>query len=161
MYRYAILFITLSVCLSSSTTAQYIPFGFWKSKNHWKQKQYFKAPNASADDRFGDGVAMWGDTIVIGAPNEDSDQKGVFTSTAGSNDNAVNTGAVYVYRNTGGIWNLEAYIKANNADDNDRFGARVEIYENTIAIAALEEDSNSPLINGCLLYTSPSPRDRG
>ena len=35
---------------------------------------YIKAPNAEAGDNFGASVSMDGDTLVVGAPLEDSSQ---------------------------------------------------------------------------------------
>src|SRR5205823_3718738 len=41
------------------------------------QQAYLKASNAAAFDQFGYSVAISGDTVVVGAPDEDSSATGV------------------------------------------------------------------------------------
>jgi hypothetical protein len=60
-----------------------------------------KAANTGVSDNFGISLSISGDTIVVGANAEDSNQT---TITNGTSANATNTaagaGAVYVYRHT-------------------------------------------------------------
>lgn len=61
----------------------------------WKQQAYIKASNTDADDQFGLGVSLDGDTLVVGAAREDSNGKGL---TANEADNsAESSGAVYLF----------------------------------------------------------------
>ena len=54
----------------------------------WSQQAYLKASNTDAGDNFGYAVAVSGDTVVVGAPLEDS------SATGGEADNsAANSGA--------------------------------------------------------------------
>ncbi|MCA9582095.1 MAG: FG-GAP repeat protein, partial [Myxococcales bacterium] len=64
------------------------------------------ASNGDLDDLFGYSVAVFGDAIVVGAPQEDSSSAGA----PGSND-ADAAGAVYVFRRTGGVWMEEQFVK--------------------------------------------------
>src|SRR6476660_2748619 len=57
------------------------------------QQDYIKASNTGADDRFGYLIAFSGDTLVVGAPNEDSNANGVNGNQ--TNDNSTDSGAVY------------------------------------------------------------------
>ncbi len=41
------------------------------------QQAYLKASNTGSGDRFGSSLAISGDTVVVGAPNEDSSATGV------------------------------------------------------------------------------------
>ena len=52
------------------------------------------------------------------------------------------SGAVYVFTRTGGVWTQQAYLKASNTDARDQFGVSVAISGDTIAVGAQFEDSN-------------------
>jgi hypothetical protein len=103
------------------------------------EARYLKASNTQADDRFGSAVAMWGDTLVVGAPGEDGSGGG-----DGSDDSAPLSGAAYVYvRDGSGSWSQQAYLKASNTGVSDQFGAAVAIHEDTVVIGAIFEDSGT------------------
>jgi hypothetical protein len=64
----------------------------------WAQEAYLKASNAAATDYFGNSTSINGDTIVVGAYNEDSNQTTITNGTSSSADNSAGqAGAVYVY----------------------------------------------------------------
>jgi hypothetical protein len=64
----------------------------------WVLDAYFKTSNPDIEDHFDQAVAINGDTIVIGAPREDS-----ATGSGDPSDNSVSdAGAVYVYVREGG-----------------------------------------------------------
>ena len=114
------------------------------------QQAYLKAGNAEEDDLFGRSVAVSGDTIVVGAPFEDSSATGVTNGPGGSADNsAVYAGAAYVFVRNGATWSQQAYLKAGNADASDNFGSSVAISGDTAIVGALFEASNATgVING-------------
>jgi hypothetical protein len=58
---------------ASDAGAVYI---FVRSGGSWSQQAYLKASNTGAGDRFGQDVAISGDTVVVGANDEDSDATG-------------------------------------------------------------------------------------
>jgi hypothetical protein len=57
---------------------------------------YLKASNAQSDDVFGASAAVFGDTIVVGAPVEASAATGVNGNQ--SSNSAAQSGAAYVFR---------------------------------------------------------------
>ena len=65
----------------------------------WTQQAYLKAPNAGANDYFGGySVGVSGDTIVVGAQGEGSNQNTITNGATASDDNtASNAGAVYAF----------------------------------------------------------------
>ena len=64
----------------------------------WVQEAYLKAPNAEAYDSFGSSVAVSGDTVAVGAYNEDSNQTTITNGVTASADNtASSAGAVYIF----------------------------------------------------------------
>lgn len=118
---------------------------FRRRDTGWVQEAYIKASNTQIEDSFG-SVALDGDLLAVGATGEDSAATGV---NGDQQDNgSQNSGAVYVFRRTGGRWSQEAYIKASNPENDDRFGISVAVSGNTLAVGATGEDSASPLING-------------
>lgn len=136
---------------------------FKRSGTSWAHEAYLKAPNGEAGDTFGDSVAISGDTIVVGVPNEDSNQTTITNgATASSNNAAANSGAVYVFKRSGTSWAQEAYLKAPNAEAGDRFGWSVAVNGDTIAVGALYEDSNQTSItNGTSASGDNSETDSG
>jgi hypothetical protein len=119
---------------------------FVRSGTSWSQQAYLKASNTDIGDAFGSAVAIHGDTIVVGAPDEDSFASGV---NGNQFDNTVsNAGAAYVFSRSGTTWTQQAYLKASNTEADDHFGEAVAVHGNRIAVGAKDEDSNATGING-------------
>ncbi|HHZ98286.1 MAG TPA: hypothetical protein EYN68_01745, partial [Candidatus Marinimicrobia bacterium] len=114
----------------------------------WEQEAYIKASNSEANDYFGNSVALDGDTLVVGAYGEDSNQTTITNdnSTASSNNSNSRSGAVYVYKRTGTTWTQEAYVKASNSEATDWFGSSVALDGDTLAVGAYKEESSQTTI---------------
>ncbi len=113
----------------------------------WSQQAYIKASNTEAGDLFGQSVALSGDTVVVGAPHEQSGATGIDGDQ--NNNNAPEAGAVYVFTRDGvGIWSQQAYVKASNADARDFFGLSVALSADRLAVGALLEASAATGIDG-------------
>jgi len=122
---------------------------FVRSGGVWSQQAYLKASNTGAGDQFGLALALSGDTLVVGAPFEDSNSPGVNGNQ--NNESGQNSGAAYVFTRNAGVWSQQAYLKASNPGgtvSGDNFGHAVSISTNTIAVGAWSEDSNATGING-------------
>jgi hypothetical protein len=100
----------------------------------------------SGQDYFGYSVSISGDTIVVGAYEEDSNAIGVNGDQ--NNNDAINSGAAYVFVRDGINWTQQAYLKASNTGAGDQFGFSVSISGDTIVVGAHEEDSNAVGVNG-------------
>jgi uncharacterized delta-60 repeat protein len=100
---------------------------------------------ANAGDLFGASVAISGDTVVIGAPGEDSSTAGVSSSP---DEAAPNSGAAYVFVRSGATWSQQAYLKASQVTAGDAFGSTVSISGNTLVVGSPKEDRNSLGIAG-------------
>lgn len=110
----------------------------------WSQQAYIKAVNDFTDNNSGDGfgssVAIWEDTLLVGAPGEDSNARGV--NGDWSNNNSLDAGAVYVFVRAGGVWRFQAYIKASNTPVVNafiRFGTSVAVSGDTAVVGAPNE----------------------
>ncbi|MCB1207864.1 MAG: hypothetical protein KDK97_00995 [Verrucomicrobiales bacterium] len=122
----------------SQTGAVYV---YVRNGTEWVQQAYLKASNPDIDDHFGQTVAISGNTIVVGAPDEDSAAQSVNGDQA--NNDQASTGAAYVFVRTGTSWVQQAYLKGSNIDSLDSFGVAVAIDGNTIAVGADGEQSGS------------------
>lgn len=128
---------------NNSTGDSGAAYVFRKTESVWAQEAYLKGSGISVNDNFGYAVAISGDTIIVGASQEDSDETGPKNGTAGgANDNMANSGAAYVFRRTGTTWVQEAYLKGSNTTAGDQFGVRVAISGDTAVVAAGNEDSS-------------------
>lgn len=110
------------------------------------QEAYVKASNPNVDDHFGAAVAISGKTLVIGAPDEDSNASGVNGNQ--TNNSLSSSGAAYVFvKGDNGAWTQQAYLKASDPALNARFGSAVAISGNIIAVGAPGSDSNTGAVH--------------
>jgi hypothetical protein len=125
---------------------------FTKSNNVWQQEAYIKPDNTGAGDHFGSSISLSGDgkTLVVGAEKESSNATVI--DGDGTNDLAVNSGAVYVFYKSTTSWVQQAYLKSSNSQANDEFGGfgAIDVSDdgNTIAVGALKDDSGEVGIGG-------------
>lgn len=126
----------------NSAQASGAAYVFVRNGGVWTQQAYLKASNTNAGDFFGSSVAISGDTIVVGAPEEDGNGSGQ------SDNSATSSGAVYVFTRYRGVWSQQAYLKAANPDSGDKFGTTVAVYDNTAFVGAPYEASGATGING-------------
>ena len=107
---------------------------------------YFKPSNTQGHESFGIGLSISGGTFVAGAPSESSGATGVNGDQ--NNQNALYSGAAYVFTGAGQSWQQQAYLKASNTDADDAFGRAVAIDGDTIAVGAAWESSSARGIGG-------------
>ncbi|KAA3664244.1 MAG: integrin [Chloroflexi bacterium] len=119
---------------------------FIRNGSVWSQEAYLKASNTGFHDYFGYSVGISGDTVVVGAPQEDSSATGV--NGDGSDNFAATAGAAYIFVRNENFWSQEAYLKASNTDADDHFGSSVDISGNTVVVGTHFEDSSATGING-------------
>ena len=119
---------------------------FERSGLTWVQTAYLKPSTPGAGDAFGTAIALDGDTLLVGAPQEDSASNTVDGDAA--NDGAPNAGAVFVFERRAGVWTQTAYLKANNAGLQDFFGDAVAVDGDWALVGAPKEDGPVGGING-------------
>ena len=117
--------------------------------------QKLLAADGQAGDQFGSGRAVHGKTIVLGSPYDD--------------DLGNDAGAAYVFQLQGEQWvQTQKLYPADSAPAGDRYGISVGLTADTLMIGSYWDSEaayhgGSVYVyeqQGCLLYTSPSPRDR-
>jgi hypothetical protein len=131
---------------SNAATDSGAAYVFARSGGVWSQQAYLKASNTGTFDAFGLDVAVSGDTVVVGAPDEGSAASGVNGDQA--NNSAPDSGAAYVFTRAGGAWSQQAYLKASNTRAGASFGWGLALEGDTLAVSALRESSAASGING-------------
>lgn len=127
---------------------------FRRRGDTWQHEAFIKAINPDIDDQFGHSLALSGDDLVVGAPNESSSARGI--NGNGLDNTSPKSGAAYVYSRVGENWTVRAYLKASNADPSDRFGCAVAVGGNTLAVGACGEASGAHGVDGDLGDNSES-----
>jgi len=113
----------------------------------WSQQAYLKSPSGGVDDNFGISVGVSGDTVIVGAHQEDSNAIGINGNPA--NNSALNAGAAYVFVRNGSTWTQQAYLKASKLGG-FRFGTSVAASASgdTVVVGAWGESSDATGVNG-------------
>jgi hypothetical protein len=113
---------------------------------------YLKASNSSKEDQYGGAVALSGDgnTLAVGAVDEDGAGKGVNSVVKGGKETITNSGAVYVYTRSAAGWKQQAYLKASNAGEGYQFGNALSLSNDgdLLAVGSIGEASSATGING-------------
>ena len=94
----------------------------------WNETQKLTAADGATDDGFGDSLAVSGDVIVVGSPQDD--------------DLGVESGSVYVFRFDGSAWSQEQKLTASNGRARDRYGSSVDVLGETVVVGAPKNDSS-------------------
>lgn len=128
--------------LTEDSGAAYV---YVREGTNWTLQAYLKPSNPGAFDLFGFTVAIDGDTIVVGASQED----GSANAINGPRDDAKSdTGAAYVFFRSGTNWTEQAYLKPAYPDTLDQFGTTVDISGDTVVVGAAGDDGSANTVNG-------------
>ncbi|KAL7542077.1 hypothetical protein ACHAXR_011490 [Thalassiosira sp. AJA248-18] len=99
------------------------------SSNTWSQQAKLLSSEGAANDMFGYNVAIYDNTVVVGAFYDD--------------DNGSDSGSAYVFvRDASNNWMQQDQLLANDGAPGDLFGHRVAIYDNTVVVGARDDDDN-------------------
>jgi hypothetical protein len=132
----------------SSVPAAGAVYVFTRSGTTWSQQAYIKPQNGGTEKQFGYSVALDGDTLVVGAP-DDGNQGAT---------SAPQVGAAYVFTRAGGAWSQQAYLKSPRPPPN-LCGYSVAVSGDTLAFSCGEEsgptppDGGSPTIGAVYVLT--------
>ena len=99
----------------------------------WHLEQTLQSPTGAANSDFGSGVAISNHSIIVGAPGEDSNFDGFFT-TAG--------GEAYVFRKSHGVWaeTQEFRPASGGIEGFNGFGALIVAGGGRVALSAPAPD---------------------
>jgi hypothetical protein len=124
---------------------------FTRTGDAWAQEAYVKASNTRARSEFGGSVALFEDTLVVGASLENSAATGIDGDQADTS--AEDAGAVYVFTRSVGTWSQQAYLKASNAAPDARFGFSAALDGDRLAVGAPFERGVPPSNGSGAVYT--------
>ncbi|MCK4658532.1 MAG: FG-GAP repeat protein [Phycisphaerae bacterium] len=96
--------------------------------SNWIEEAKLLASDGEAGDWFGQSVAIYDDSAVIGAEADD--------------DNGGESGSAYVFRYNGSGWGEEAKLLASDGAEGDFFGFPVALSGNTAVIGAWGDNDN-------------------
>ncbi|KYK27608.1 hypothetical protein AYK20_02450 [Thermoplasmatales archaeon SG8-52-1] len=99
---------------------------FNRSGTNWVEEYKLVSSNGEVGDFFGCSVAIDGNYAIVGAYGDDN-----------------NTGAVYVYNNSVGVWIEEIKLIAPDFETGDYFGSSVSIDGNFVIVGAYGDDDYS------------------
>jgi hypothetical protein len=102
----------------------------------WTLEQKIVAPDAAPADRFGVALDLDGDTLVVGAHQEDNVQP--------------NSGQVYVFTRSGAVWSEQARLKASDPNAGQWFGEDVALEGSRLIVGAPGDNATS--FNGGAAY---------
>ena len=112
----------------------------------WILQQKLVADERAAEDRFGGSVAVFEDTLVVGAKYDD--------------DNGEESGSAYIYNRdpTTKEWILQQKLVADDGADGDYFGGSVAIYNGTVVVGAYWDDDKGTSSGSVYVYSSSYTR---
>ncbi|MCG3129632.1 MAG: hypothetical protein FLDDKLPJ_00366 [Phycisphaerae bacterium] len=92
----------------------------------WLQSAKLEAADAERDDDFGSAVALFDETVLIGAPGDDV--------------GGYSRGSAYVFERTDGTWSQTAHLTADDGVNWDEFGSAVALSGDTALIGVQYRD---------------------
>ncbi|MBS1788625.1 MAG: hypothetical protein JST85_12930 [Acidobacteria bacterium] len=127
---------------------------FVRHAANWTQQQKLMADDGASVDFFGSAVALSGDTIVVGAEN---DEIGEIVGNLGQ-------GSAYVFARSGTVWAQHQKLLADDGASVDRFGSAVAISADTVVVGSPLDDVGANkdqgsayvfVLPGCFLSVAP------
>ncbi len=110
---------------------------FVRSGTTWSQQQKIVAGDAALDDNFGRSVALFNQTLLVGAMQR----------TSGGN------GAAYVFTRSGTTWSLQQRLTASDGETQDLFGADVALFGDVAAISQRFDDDTASNAGAVYVFT--------
>jgi uncharacterized repeat protein (TIGR01451 family) len=101
---------------------------FVRSGTTWSEQQKLVPSDGAPADRFGTAVAMWGDTLVVGA-------------VLGDSPGGSGTGAAYVFVRSGTTWTEQQKLVASDGAAGDGFGQSVSLSGDTVVVGTPGDDT--------------------
>jgi hypothetical protein len=102
---------------------------FTRTAGVWTLQAKLTAPDGAAEDLFGSALAIDGDTAVIAARWDD--------------DRGSDSGSVYAFTRTDGVWTLQAKLTAADGGANDHFGESVAVSGDTVVVGTERTVANN------------------
>jgi hypothetical protein len=102
---------------------------FTRTDSTWTQQAKLVGSDTIPGDSFGYDVALYGDTAIVGAPNDD--EVGLYS------------GSAFVFTRTGTTWTQQAKLLHSNGTQYDWLGCSVSLEGDAALIGAADEEEGS------------------
>lgn len=112
---------------------------FERSDGGFAARPMLRPADIRSGDRFGSALALDGDTLVVGAPDED--------------DPGRDSGAAFVYVRSGGSWSRQAKLAPADLEEGDRFGHAVAVDDDLAIVTAPTKDATAELAGVAYVFT--------
>lgn len=93
-------------------------FVYARNGSTWQEQDTLRASNANQNDQFGSSLDMYGDRLIVGAPNHNP------------------RGAVYIFSRNGSTWEEQAILSSPDGEAAHKFGISVSIWEDYAVVGA-------------------------
>ncbi len=120
----------------SSSGSAYV---FTRSGSTWSQQAKLTASDGAASDIFGYSVSLSGETVIIGAYQDD--------------DTASNSGSAYVFTRSGSTWSQQAKLTASDGANSAYFGFSVSLSGDTAIVGAYRDDAPASNSGSAYVFT--------
>lgn len=130
---------TAVVGASAANSGRGAAYVFVRDNGVWSQQAQLPVSGLNVNAYFGDAVDVSGDTVAVGAPQED---------TAGSY-----SGAVYVYVHSGSSWSPQATLRANDEQPLWHFGDAVAVDGDTLVSASSADNTKGQAAGAVYVFT--------
>lgn len=111
---------------------------FERTASGWSEVAELRASDGAQGDLFGIAVALEGDTAVVSAYTADA--------------TAPNSGALYVFERTGGVWSETAKLVGIGADVGEGLGWSLALQGTTLIAGAVDDHHSGGQYNGGAAY---------
>ncbi len=108
---------------------------FTRTGDSWSLQQQLLASDGRAAERFGQAVAVEGDTVMVGASGADLIE-------------GMRPGGVYVFTRSGNTWTEQQKLVASDGVDRDFFGSEIALQGDTLVVGAPSTDVTNPNLPG-------------
>jgi len=120
---------------NNSTNEAGAVYVFGRSGTTWSQQAYIKPSRPlAANSNFGWRLALSGNVLAAGLYSDGSSLGGLNPSSY--DQNAANSGAVYLFARSGANWSQAAFLKAAQPHAGDLFGNALALDGNRLAVSA-------------------------
>lgn len=104
-------------------------FFYFENNGVWNRGPIFAPPEPAEGDEFGISVDISGNTVAVGA-------------TANGTDHP--NGVAHVFRSLDRFWDYDASFDFDEIDKSNRFGRRIQVFNNQVAVGAVGNTFRSP-----------------
>lgn len=102
---------------------------FTRSGTTWTEQAWLTAVDGTVDDMFGSDVAVSGDTVVVGAREDDTLE--------------TDSGVAYVFMRSGDVWTQRARLLADDGAEGDELGTSVALSGETAVVGTPSDEAET------------------